>query len=473
MKTKLEIRELGGRFRIEHPHVEHVAVLARSLFDGFSPLPGLSKKDRRLLNAAACLHDIGYASDPDNHVEAGVDILLQNPLPVFSPSEWSMIAAVVLLHQRKWKPLLAHGLFRSLDGAQQERCKKLAAVLRVADGLDHGHLQDASVLACRHGRQADQAEILCRSYAGNIPWAAGKADLWEAAFGRPLRLDGKIRSGRSIFDGIVREGDRALSAARRILYSQYDVMRDQVSGMLKGGDPEHLHDYRVAMRRFRAALKMFRPFLSGLPVESLDKQLGELSDRLGPVRDAHVLLQFVQSLEPGMCGTDGCLRSLEADADEANRSLALLLESEPCRAAVKDMNRFLRVQLPELERGGTRKKFKSHAKRCFSRIMKQARKIDDSSVRGNSERLHALRKKCRRWRYDAEFVAPVLGKEARTVAKHLKTAAGALGDLRDTQARIAWVQKISGADGVMQGLEQTLDKSWRRFSRSRARLADG
>lgn len=470
MKTKIQIRQLGARFQIEHPHVEHVASLAMSLFDGFFPLKGLAKEDRKLLYAAACLHDIGYASDPEHHVEAGVDILLRNPLPVFSSAEWKLIATVVLLHQRRWKPLLEYELFRELDETQQDKSKKLAAVLRIADGLDHGHIQDAVIRKCRHGKQTDSAEILCRSYAGNIPWAAGKADLWEEAFGRPLHLKGKTDSRNSTFKGVVHEGDRALSSARRILYSQYNVMRDHVPAMLEGGDPEHLHDYRVAMRRFRAALRMFRPLRTGLDVQPLEKQLGEISDLLGPVRDLHVLIRFFESLNPAERGTGICFQSLEANVDEANRKLAGILESAQCRAAVKGMNLLLRVQLPALEQSGTHVKFKSYAKKYFLRRMKRVRKIDISSIRENTEHMHAVRKQCRRWRYCAEFAAPVLGKEVQTAAKHLQTVANALGDVRDVQTFIARFQDLPDAARVLQKLEQMRTASWKRFSKSWAGL---
>ena len=298
MKPNDQVRELGARFQIETPHVEHVAYLALQLFDGF----GFDPADRPLLAAAARLHDIGYAADPGHHVEAGLTILQENPLPAFSSGDWKLICLVVSLHRRDWRSVLTEEVSSQFRKKRLERAKTMAAALRIADGLDHSHIQDASIRFCRRGNKVDKVGVKIRWYENNMTWAEEKSDLWEAVFRRSFRIKPELVSSRDLFKGVVKKQDSALFVARKILYSQYDVMRDQVPGMLEGKDPEGLHDYRVAMRRFRVALKLFRPLFRGTSVKELQKTLGELSDRMGAVRDSHVLLEFSKKLEPAALG---------------------------------------------------------------------------------------------------------------------------------------------------------------------------
>ena len=55
------------RFRTSHAHAEHVSQLALSLFDALGTVHRLVPATRRLLEAAAILHDVGHAVNPQRH----------------------------------------------------------------------------------------------------------------------------------------------------------------------------------------------------------------------------------------------------------------------------------------------------------------------------------------------------------------------------------------------------------------------
>ncbi|HSD62075.1 MAG TPA: CYTH and CHAD domain-containing protein, partial [Burkholderiales bacterium] len=61
-------------------------------------------------------------------------------------------------------------------------------------------------------------------------------------------------------------------------------------GMLEGRDPEYLHQMRVALRRLRSALGMFRAVLPREALEPPAQELKWLAGRLGPARDWDVFL---------------------------------------------------------------------------------------------------------------------------------------------------------------------------------------
>lgn len=132
---------LGRRFMFDEAHGMHVAVLARTIFDGLMDVHGMETADRRLLTAAAVLHDIGQFVSHKGHHKHSLYVLSRSELPGLSPREMLMVANVARYH-RKNAPRDGHGDFRRLTEEERDRVTKLAALLRVADALDRTHIQD-------------------------------------------------------------------------------------------------------------------------------------------------------------------------------------------------------------------------------------------------------------------------------------------------------------------------------------------
>jgi len=63
-----------------------------------------------------------------------------------------------------------------------------------------------------------------------------------------------------------------------------------------GEDEEALHDFRVALRRLRSALRAFAPLLGELVPGTLRKELRRLARATGPARDAEVLHGWLSGL---------------------------------------------------------------------------------------------------------------------------------------------------------------------------------
>jgi exopolyphosphatase/guanosine-5'-triphosphate,3'-diphosphate pyrophosphatase len=137
--TKAAI-SLGRRFMFDEAHGLHVARLATALFDQLQDLHGLGKKDRRLLMAAAILHDIGTFISRKAHHKHSLYLVSRSELPGLSPNEMLMVANIARYH-RKNIPRAKHPDFMRLSEADRERARALAAILRIADALDRAHLQ--------------------------------------------------------------------------------------------------------------------------------------------------------------------------------------------------------------------------------------------------------------------------------------------------------------------------------------------
>lgn len=123
-------------------HVQHVTGLALSLFDQLQELHGLGERERLLLEAAGCLHDIGHRFDQlgGGHHKESARMIREHPWKHFSQPEVEVIAQVARYH-RKAMPEMDDEEFRSLPDWDRRIVQRLAALLRLADALDRNHLQ--------------------------------------------------------------------------------------------------------------------------------------------------------------------------------------------------------------------------------------------------------------------------------------------------------------------------------------------
>ncbi|MGB7994323.1 CHAD domain-containing protein [Methanoregula sp.] len=137
-------------------HAHTVRILALRLFDGLKPLHGLGRRDRTLLSYAAMVHDIGWNTGQSGHQKKSAELILSCAgLPV-QVREQGIIAIIARLHggNVQTRP---NGFFVLLSPADQKKALVLAAILRVADGLDYLHAGSVTGLRCT----IRETNILC------------------------------------------------------------------------------------------------------------------------------------------------------------------------------------------------------------------------------------------------------------------------------------------------------------------------
>ena len=131
---------LGRRYRFDEAHGRHVARLSLSLFDQLRNVHCLGAADRKILLGAAVLHDIGQIVSYRRHHKHSLYLIHNSELPGVASDETPMVASVARYHRRA-EPSDDHELWNEFDPEKQERVRKLASILRVADALDREHLQ--------------------------------------------------------------------------------------------------------------------------------------------------------------------------------------------------------------------------------------------------------------------------------------------------------------------------------------------
>jgi CHAD domain-containing protein len=115
-------------------------------------------------------------------------------------------------------------------------------------------------------------------------------------------------------------------AAARVVEVRAEELFDHANGVLSVDDIEPLHDMRVASRRLRAALELFRPCFPKKRYKAALKPLKALADALGERRDRDVAIVFLEGFEAeAPAGDRGRLEILVAklrdEQTEANQAL--------------------------------------------------------------------------------------------------------------------------------------------------------
>ena len=131
------VLHLARRCHWDEGHGRQTARLSLDLFDRTPSLHGLGPDDRELLEHAALLHDIGEHVSTESHHKHSAYLIQHGRLRGFTPQEVDFVAALARAH-RGGGPKPSHEPFASLDREARDRVTRLAALLRVADGLDRG-----------------------------------------------------------------------------------------------------------------------------------------------------------------------------------------------------------------------------------------------------------------------------------------------------------------------------------------------
>lgn len=184
------IRKVMKHYEREPQHARQVARLALRLFDDLTLLHGLGELEREWLEAAALLHDIGWSrSNAEHHKESG-RLILKADLIGWLDEERQVIANIARYH-RKAAPKETHKSFAALSETAQTVVAKLAAILRIADGLDRSHHNVVESVTCRIDHDVVRLELFCRREIGfELFGFEKKRDLFHGAFGLEVVIDG-------------------------------------------------------------------------------------------------------------------------------------------------------------------------------------------------------------------------------------------------------------------------------------------
>src|SRR5216683_8386463 len=182
-------RSFARRFDYDQRHAEHVRELCVMLFDHLQPLHHLPAQARVQLEAGALLHDIGHRITHRGHHKHGEYLALNGDIPGLEGRDRNIVAAVVRYHNRKSTPNTDHPAYSALNNSDKRIARRLAAILRIAEGLDHSHRQRIQDLRASFQRGAVTIQLRTRGDATeDIRDAERSSALFEREFHTHLYL---------------------------------------------------------------------------------------------------------------------------------------------------------------------------------------------------------------------------------------------------------------------------------------------
>jgi exopolyphosphatase/guanosine-5'-triphosphate,3'-diphosphate pyrophosphatase len=179
------VLSVARRYDYDVLHSHHVARLATRIFDDTHGLHGLGEGERKLLQYAALLHDIGYHIAHNNHHRHGLYLIKNSEMPGFTGGEIATLSTLVRYHRgtlpkksRDVRSRKEHEDFYSLERAQQSTLVRLAAILQIADGLDRSHRQSVSDVGCALHGAGVTFTVECEGECDLEMWSARRKASW-------------------------------------------------------------------------------------------------------------------------------------------------------------------------------------------------------------------------------------------------------------------------------------------------------
>ena len=192
LKQDAGLRAVCGIARELDPDPEHVFQVCRNaeaLYGATEKLHGLGAHELRILCAAALLHDIGHTVDVIGHHKHSRDLILKLELNDFSKRERRIVACVARYH-RKAHPKPSHAVYEDLVKSDQKLVRKLAGILRIADGLDRCHNATCKSIEAEVSDGTLTLRVAQRRNSPTDIWGAQrKQGLFEEVFGLRVQIE--------------------------------------------------------------------------------------------------------------------------------------------------------------------------------------------------------------------------------------------------------------------------------------------
>jgi len=271
--------------------------------------------------------------------------------------------------------------------------------------------------------------------------------------GEPLT---PVKAAAKGFVEPLRAGQSADEALRHVIGHGIEVLLANAQGLAEHEDPEFVHQARVALRRMRSTVRLWRKH-SRFP-KPLAKRLRWIGCELGAARDADVFeTETVPHLAEGLAPELGRAMQSLAEAARARRERA----RESARAALAS-GRFARLALDLLAWAHDRPDARSASLRRLAprQLARAHRRLADAArffIALDPVRRHRVRILAKRLRYALDLFAVAL--PARPTAEYLERLShlqDLLGELNDAAVARATLAELGALTPLRAAVGATL-----------------
>ncbi|MEZ4862932.1 MAG: CHAD domain-containing protein [Caldilineaceae bacterium] len=257
-------------------------------------------------------------------------------------------------------------------------------------------------------------------------------------------------------------------ACRLILRAQLMTMLMQEAGVRWSSDIDYVHEMRVAIRRSRAAAKLYGSFFRRRALRPYREKLRKTGRLLGAVRDLDVAIakakRRARQGEKKDKAQKKIIEEWQRQRQQAHNELVTWLDSKAYRHFVTEFATFChnadKGSKVAHHHSGEAPPLQQVRHVVPSLILHQFAVVRGYEVLFASDQavdygtIHALRIDCKYLRYNLEFVAHLLGKEGELLIDQLKQLQDLLGDLNDAVVSYAMLEE-EGKDNQDEAYRQS------------------
>jgi CHAD domain-containing protein len=210
---------------------------------------------------------------------------------------------------------------------------------------------------------------------------------------------------------------------------------------LLAGEPEAIHQYRIALRRMRAVLELFQPLLPQKWLSHHRDELKAVAQAVGALRDSDVLRQNLldasAEIEPSLRdGLAPLQDSLAERRHQQHEQVCALLKSQSYAALIQQI---AAAPVKELKSSGGNAVLSELLQPLVLAVGRSGARLNRDS---NPSEFHRLRIRIKRLRYALEMVNADQGKSARRSLTKLKKLQAQFGLQHDSVTAMTWLREF-------------------------------
>jgi CHAD domain-containing protein len=242
----------------------------------------------------------------------------------------------------------------------------------------------------------------------------------------------------------------ALEWAATVLRVRFDEVIELRGAALDFSDIEGVHAMRVATRRLRSALRDFLPLMKKRPLRRVRRNLKEIADSLGAVRDQDVAILALEHLQAAaeIDQTDEQIKEGIEKLLEERRALRERVQIDLIQVLDADVLAKLQANfiaaLDKAVRRNKRTRIVSFSEAGREAVADSLQELCDLGVSVyepfNVEKLHEMRISAKRLRYAVELFTACWGERITPFAARIAEMQSFLGEVHDCDV---WLESLS------------------------------
>ena len=263
--------------------------------------------------------------------------------------------------------------------------------------------------------------------------------------------------------------DTLLDSLRLMLAESLDHLDANLTGA-RAGEAEAIHQARVALRRSRSALKLFRRVLSPAACDGFNDALRTMSRTLGDARDWDVFVlesipRMVEDLPDQCHAVMELMAPAERERERAHQALQEMLDNPDADLMLHELRDWSGGASAFASPKKAARSIEDRAPAMLDRLARRARRRGRALDRQDDEARHELRKSLKSLRYGIEMLEALQAqhdtKPYRRALSGLQEDLGALNDA---------IAAVELADRLPEGAGRAVVRHWSEMRR-RAALA--